>query len=168
MFRDHYARGLAAGWRRVPLGGRRGESERLRELTPGKLRVGSAQLSPLASDTGPSLAFEIRIHIPLSLSSLSLTHTHPLMKSDPCLSGTVPRALCTFTFQLSISDLAVERSKGCMCWGETTPQPSPAPLEGLSFKPRFLGPARKPTVGVGWGALFLPLPVANANNYSVF
>lgn len=42
LFRGHCARGPAARWRRVPLGG----SERLRELTPGKLRVWSARRLP--------------------------------------------------------------------------------------------------------------------------
>lgn len=51
--------------------------------------------------------------------------------------------------------------------GKDTPQPSLAPLEGLTFKQQFLGQARKPRVGRGVGGLLFHLPVADANNRSI-
>jgi hypothetical protein len=78
------------------------------------------------------------------------------MKSDP-LFIRVPSALCTFKIHLIISDLIVVGNQD-----ENNTQPSLAPLQGLTFKPLFLGQARKPRVGGGVG--LFPLLVANVNN----
>lgn len=121
-------------------------SERLRELTPGKLRVRSAPLSPLASDSGSSLAFEIHIH-------LSLSPTLPLSLS--LLFIRVLSALCTFTFHLIISDWIVASNKG----EKTIPQPLPAPLEGLSSKPLVSGTSPEAQSGGGVGGCFFPSPL---------